>query len=364
MDVSTVYLSHNAAGGLSVKRSMYLLICTLVFLAGCQKKLTNNGFHLAPSRPDRIDENILPKEEGQAITIFVHGGARPLSSLIPLPGLHSKCPRGLMLAKDLGADCVLGKKVGMTLSAADPEMFPRDSFYNFGWSGFLSFTARENAGQELYDILCQLRSDKRYVNSSITIVSFSHGGNVVLNAALTACAKGDTRALVDLAVMTACPVVVPTQDFVASPTFKKVIVLYSKSDAFQVLDPQGLYPSMGDLPCEGIFSKRRFDESEHLIQAEVKINNKSQTGHLGFTSRRFLRALPRIIKLLSDKEELKKLPRYKNSSYCITINTKENEVTGCKPLSVWKRERRLRPIKGHANAGCAVCAQLLQSSER
>jgi hypothetical protein len=343
-----------------VKR-IALLVVFLVLCSGCRRK-SIDGFHLAPPRPDALDESILPPA-GAPITIFVHGGARPLSSMIPLPGLHSKCPRGLVLSKNLGEECVLGKNVARILSTADSKMFPRDSFFNFGWSGFLSFTHREKAGQELYNVLAQLRADKRYEHSKITVITFSHGGNVALNAGITAAAKKDKRQLVDLLIMTACPVVVPTQDWVASPLFKTVISLYSKSDSFQVLDPQGLYRDLGDIPCPSLFSKRRFDVGTRLIQAEVKINNRSQTGHLGFTTERVLKAVPKIVTLLLDPEKRKQLPQGKNYSYCVTINTKDHEVTGCKSLSQWKTDRRLEPYKVHARAGCTVCERYLQSQK-
>jgi hypothetical protein len=347
-----------------MKKSGIILsvVGALVVLAGCNPRQAQKGIHLAPTKIHPIDENILPAE-GKPITIFVHGGARPLSSLIPLPGLNSECPRGMRLSKKLGPECG-ARKSAFVLSAVDPEMFPRDSFYNFGWSGFLSFTHRERAGQELYDVLCQLRADKRYQNSKITIITYSHGGNVALNAGVTACAKGDSRPLADLLVMMACPVVIPTQDFVASPTFKQVIALYSKSDSFQVFDPQGLYRELIGIPCPFIFSKRRFEQVEgnsRLIQAEVKINNRSQTGHLGFMTKRVLRALPKIIKLLIDDEKRKTLPRYKNASYCVSINTKDNQVTGCKALNCWFKDKKVRALKSHAKTGCKSCTQILES---
>ncbi len=341
-------------------KKMAFVLGILALLAGCKKQ--KHAFNLAPTRNDLIDESILP-EDGKPITIFIHGGARPFSSLIPLPGFASRTPKGLTLAKALDSDGTLGKKVSTLLSAADPKMFPRETFYSFGWSGLLSAKSREKAGKELYDVLTHLKNDKRYAKSKITIITYSHGGNVVLNAAIAACARGDRRVLVDLLIMTACPVVVPTQDFISSPTFDKVISLYSKSDSFQVLDPQGLYSDIVAIPCKFFFSKRRFD-GNHIIQAEVKINNRSRTGHLGFVTKRFLNALPKIIELLLDEKKRKELPRYKNFSHCVTINTKDNEVTGCKSLTAWAAERRLNAFKAHAQAGCITCQRLVQSYER
>jgi hypothetical protein len=277
---------------------------------------------------ETIDDLILPPEH-KPITIFIHGGARPLSSLLCFPGFYNECPTGLLPARLVGGGCALGKKVASVLSKADPQEYPFSAFYVFGWSGLLSAGSRRKAGRQLYKTICYLKEDPRYASAPITIITHSHGGNVALEAAVAAWEKGDTRTLVNKLIITACPVHESTACFVCAPLFTKVIALYSKSDPFQVLDPQGLYTTACAGKCPPFLSKRRFEPCSRLVQAEVKFNHRSSTGHLGFITRKFLRNLPRILAILESPTTRTALPRYKGG-YCVSINNKGEPVTACR----------------------------------
>ena len=215
------------------------------------------------------------------------------------------------------------------LNQADSERFPLNSFYVFGWSGLLSAIAREKAGRELYEFIAKIRSYECCKNVPITLIGYSHGGNVALAAAMAAWDNDDRRTLIDRFIIMACPVVVPTEHYIPSPMFKNVIALYSKSDPFQVSDFQGLYLERDTPGGCTFFSKRRFDSSTCLIQAEVKINNRSRTGHLGFIGQRVANYLPQIIDILEDADARKALPRDKHDCYCLNIDARMKMVGGC-----------------------------------
>lgn len=299
--------------------SLFLLIVT-----GCQKD-TQVTRQKAPQ-----EERFLLPAKGKPITIFIHGGAKPFSSLLRLPGLYDVCPQGIYLSSQIEDSTCLGRRLSMILNEADPEQFSLNAFYVLGWSGLLSPTAREKAGKKLYHFIERLRSYPCCQNVPLTLIGYSHGGNVALAAAIAALENNDRRTLVDRLIIMACPVVVPTESYIPSPLFKEVIALYSKSDPFQVSDFQGFYIEKKNPSGCTLFSQRRFDPSTHLVQAEIKLNNRSRTGHLGFISKRVLDYFPQILRMLEDPQIRKTLPRDYDSCYCLSINTKEKTVEGCK----------------------------------
>ena len=305
-----------------MKKLLIPFFCFLL-LSGC------NQSQLKKNQAKNTQKKILYPPLGQPITIFIHGGAKPVSSMLRLPGFHDACPSGFYLLKELPyASRCLGRRVATSLCRHAPEEFPASAYYVYGWSAMLSFSDRERAGKELYDFITTLRAKPGYEQTPLTLLTYSHGGNVALAAGIAALEAGDKRTLVDLLVTMACPVVVPTDCFITSPIFKRVIALHSKSDAFQVIDPQGLYTSE-PYPYVPLFSQRRFDQAPCLVQAEVKTNQRSSTGHLGFVTKRFMRCLPQILEALKDPEVRRFLPRDMHGSYCVNINTRDESVGPC-----------------------------------
>ncbi len=266
------------------------------------------------------------------ITIFIHGGGKPISLIFSFPGFHESCPRGLVSYHSLYCNgCTLGKKVAEALNDGDAEKFPMTSFFIYGWSGLLSFKHRTEVGRQLYYIVTQFKDDPRYKDSPITIISHSHGGNAALQIAVEAAKHHDTRPLIDQLVIMGCPVVALSNDLVSSPVFKKkTIILFSKSDAFQTLDPQGLYPRCVTKKCITPFwTQRRFKLSDHIIQGELKTNNRSGTGHLGFVTRKFLTHLPELIRMLNNSKERRQFPTDRQGSLCINFDTRRLVLEGC-----------------------------------
>ncbi len=275
------------------------------------------------------EEPLFLPPPGKPITIFIPGGAKPASSFVPF--LQDDCPPGFYLIKDLqGWTNCLGRKVASALSKADPKRFCYDSFYVFGWSSLLSSIEREKYGGQFYRHLKILREDPRYANTPLTVLAYSHGGNVALSAAIAALEVKDESPLIDRLITMACPVVAHTEDYINSSIFKEVFVLFSKSDVFQASDPQGLQPRNDTCFTPPFLSKRRFDPSFKMVQAEVKYNNRSRTGHLGFINKNFLRYLPQVLDFLIDQQA--SLRKDKKSCYCVSINTKYKTVEECKKV--------------------------------
>ena len=148
-------------------------------------------------------------------------------------------------------------------------------YYTFGWSGLLSQTKRYVAAEDLYHQLTkELKNlEKIHLKPFIRIVSFSHGGNVVLN--LSAVQNSDPFVkkplVIDELVSISTPIQRETDHLVADPMFKAVYHLYSKEDNIQMLD---LFSS------QQFFSKRQFTQRssfyvpEKLHQIRVRTTRK------------------------------------------------------------------------------------------
>lgn len=240
------------------------------------------------------------KIERPCITIWVHG----TKLFTRLLHYFSFCPPGLTLAKDLPKK-YHHRTIADTLIKADENFCSHDTFYLFGWSGKLSFTARKRAAQELYDSLCTLITEyqeKYNQRPYIRIITHSHGGNVALNLASIV---QESDFYIDELILLACPVQEKTKEYSNSPIFKKVISLFSTLDKIQILDPQGIYinyeknnekekTKKAKLP---LFSKRVFPCTPQLTQAQLKIHGRGLL-HLEFLFPKFLRLLPGLLSTL------------------------------------------------------------------
>ncbi len=178
------------------------------------------------------------------------------------------------------------------LSQADPKQFPHESIYTFGWSGKLDGPSRKKYAQRLYTALGELTATyKREYGMAppITLISHSHGGNVVLNMAPLNQRREIT---VTKTILLACPVQKETALWSSNSLFGSVYSLHSHVDLVQIMDPQRLQPyreaflqlqeSKSLTPLkqayllsmeQPLFSERHFPEADQVIQANICWNS-------------------------------------------------------------------------------------------
>lgn len=137
-------------------------------------------------------------------------------------------------------------------------------YYTFGWSGLLSQMKRYVAAEDLYyqlnKELKKLKNDL-HITPFIRIISFSHGGNVVLN--LSAVQNSDpfikNNLIIDELISFSTPIQKETDHLITDPMFKKIYHLYSTEDNIQAFD---MFSS------EQFFSKRKFSRRSNFSLPE------------------------------------------------------------------------------------------------
>jgi hypothetical protein len=254
------------------------------------------------------------------ITIMVHGSSL-FCRYIPLLKEQATTPEGIKHLKDVSNFYHYARLI-RTLSESAPEKFPTQNMYLFGWSGALSFAERANAGDKLYEFLAYLKNDPVLQDTSITVITVSHGGGVTLNSAACAQRVHDNRCLVDRLILLCCPIQLATQEYAHSPTFKQVIHYYSRYDFMQIMDPQGLY-NQGNANWQAgeIFSDRIFPCIYPTI-TQVELNsNQSKLGHLDFIFPGFHKKLAKIIDCIESEEQRNALNKNRHGHYCLDISS-------------------------------------------
>ena len=249
------------------------------------------------NRPVAIKKEVTtqqPQDANQTetprITIWIHG-TKTLGGLSDF--LHATPHLGIAHASALSSNYRLSNVI-TTLAATEPKKFPLEHFYTYGWSGKLSFEVRKQTAHELYQAIKNLLTsyrDKYGVTPHITLITHSHGGNVVLNLAALEIPENDVSFET---ILLACPVQQETKHLIKSNLFTKIYSLYSKNDWLQVLDPQGLYITQHNKKRHWRFSDREFPCQENVYQNEISINNKGLS-HIDFVSHDFARLLPTFI---------------------------------------------------------------------
>lgn len=234
-------------------------------------------------------KEIWMKKKAPPITIWIHGTFFFEKKYLPS---FFYCKDGLNLATNLPKS-YYHRTIAETISAADPEEFPLETFYLFGWSGKLSRNARKKAAEKLATDLKEITTiyKKIYgITPSIKIITHSHGGNVALNLASIPHYAIDIEKL----ILLGCPVQKESEAYIKSPLFKSAISLFSHLDLLQRLDPQGLSKKI-ERP---FFSKRTFTPQTRITQAQINTGNRGLL-HIEFMLKPFLRMLPSIIHYLT-----------------------------------------------------------------
>lgn len=224
------------------------------------------------------------------ITIYVHGtttklGLRLLSKFYKEMtfgkfGIHhfNDLPQNSLLRED-----------AKILQNGDPKRFDAAHFYTFGWSGSLSFKARQIAGHQLYDGVKELLQEYQQKYGKIPklrIWTFSHGGNVALNMVNLLPFFENQPVHLEL-VLVAVPVQKVTEKLIEHDGIAQSYVISSTRDLMQVLDRYK-------------FEKKRYTPErffattkQNCRQVKVFINNRG-LGHVDLL-RSFTIHLPDVL---------------------------------------------------------------------
>lgn len=223
------------------------------------------------------------------ITIWVHG-----SLVGPSFIMHDFFYRklGMVHAQDYHPR-YHSRDMALSLHKADPQLYPFEHFYFWGWSGKLSQTARRKEAKQLYLDIQKLLAEYRatYPDRSffIRLISHSHGGNVLLN--LSQALDHEQPLVFDELILLSCPVQYTTKEYVKHTCFKKIYSFYS-SDLYQIIDFQKVKRNGKTLKMH---SGRRFEEIPTLRQAKIKINGWALM-HIEFMLDKFLKHVPLLCK--------------------------------------------------------------------
>ena len=244
-------------------------------------------------------EKKLPeKNTVPTITIWVHGSKTLPAALYKLVGFDM--PLGLNPAHTLTKPHQ-PKRFIDTL-CKNIQLINKDHLYLFGWPGALEPSLRKSEAQKLYTAIEQLLSTykKKYsCTPAIRIITHSHGGNLALNLARVADEQGSQSFTIAELILLGCPVWDANETCIDHAIFERMYNLYSNLDILQCIDPQGRYDVSQQLGNTPLFSGRRFDTHEKLIQ--VHIDCLFPTQHGLFLFRPFLPNLQQVKKLMDQE---------------------------------------------------------------
>jgi hypothetical protein len=280
-------------------KSKYGLFIVLIFLSGCvhRRQIDRRKLHI-----DIPETHAITRTDAPPITIWIHG-----TLVIYIPSYHKifdnhEC----MLPVEAFPEGHHFREIAETIAYHDPEHFPLEEFYIFGWSGKLKQQEREKAAVTLHQEIIKLREtykQKYGCEPTIRIIAHSHGGNVALSMAKI---KSPHPLLIKSLILLACPVQERTKHLICTPMFNHVYSLYSSFDVIQVLAPQ-IRRLCNKYECPEKhhkyhynilpFSNRIFPTYSHLTQAKVKINDYP-ISHTKFSSTKFVAMLPTILRKL------------------------------------------------------------------
>ncbi len=217
-----------------------------------------------------------PPPTQMPITIFVHGTQVyalfkdiDMRSIIPA---ITQTPAGLIAAKNLPKNHLV-RELFDALSKANPQHFPFDGMYAFGWSGGIQVKERMSAAKALFNLIRALTQEYEKLHGStpeITLITHSHGGNVVLH--LTECCE-NLPLSIKCTLLLACPVQERTAAYTQHPLFQSLYSVHSHDDRFQIMD-QGSLQLLRELIEK--WQKDKTINSKEFIQA-IR-NNKWQLG--------------------------------------------------------------------------------------
>jgi len=365
-------------------RFLYLSWVTLLFVGGCQQKQrTTTEVRHSTANSDCIkspitentpfdildrEDIIIEEDPVERITIMVHG------TNLPLIAAERYAPSWCASALTAWLDSSRGLKLALScnhvyeglakaLHAVAPYQFPLEHFYFFDWSGKLTFHDRKQAAQELYEAISALFCDPQYNNAHVTLIGYSHGGNVAVNLGCVAETEKNKQlpgrpVHIDRLVLLGCPVQEMTQRYVTSRVFKHVYHLYTHADLVQVMDTQtpldDAYKS--SWYSSFAFSGRTFDPdtSPNLVQAKITRNNRSLY-HKDFVTPSFFGELPTILCTLEHELLRETLPRTQEGIYHVDCTTRARKKRRKRHKKLFSRNVRRTMVTKAIGKEATLC---------
>lgn len=152
--------------------------------------------------------------------------------------------------------------------------FPNNEFYSFGWSGFLSIKARRLAAEKLYNSLAALYASVLAEGDipHLRVLAYSHGGSVALHVGEIAKLRGNYHFSVDELILLATPIQANSQNYLSSPLFKNIFLVYSIGDQIQNSD---FLSSPTHSFAQRVFKEQpNFKIPKNVTQIQVRILRK------------------------------------------------------------------------------------------
>lgn len=251
------------------------------------------------------------------ITVYIPG-----SDLVPrFLNAHPRRPG--MLKITTYPTSFNGRIVADYLTQTYPSDYNINRYYYYGWNGILSFDERKKAARDLLQKLLEIRKEYQKeigLEPSFRIITYSHGGNVLLNMAKIA--SDDCPLKIEEVIMLACPVQERTKKFICKPIFKKIYAFYTACDIVQIGDPQGLYKKG---KTEKLFSESSFPEQPNLRQARIKLNGRPLV-HIEFFSPKFMKLIPELCKVADSLYDDSRAAKAKKRIINISGNEKNRKI--------------------------------------
>ncbi len=282
--------------------------------------ITQKQDQLSQSLDIDASKSLFAEQKGaRCITIWIHG--TQLFAQKTFQALFNEQAQ-LKHFATLPSDCDLRTIADILIHSA-PRTFIADDFYIFGWSGLLSFAARDEAAKSLYREIQRLQMEYCVAygyQPYIRLITHSHGGNVALNMAKLSPPNGP-HFYIDQLILLACPVQEHTKHDINHQIFKQSYSLYSRLDLMQIIDPQGLYGPEG-LWRSAFLSERRFPSDQRVHQIKIKMHKRAITHH-EFILPAFLEQLAIVINEIDIWQQQKSFNIHKNKEirHLISIGT-------------------------------------------
>jgi len=291
----------------------FFLFIVLIALPGCvhRKQIDKQKLHIDVPATKNI---VRISDDPPPITIWVHGTLMFRKPIYHHIFDNKSC---LMPVVSFPHDHHF-RLLASAIAEHDPEHFPLEEFYIFGWSGKLQNYERKDAAHKLFHEITALRAhykEKYGCEPIIRIIAHSHGGNVVLNMAKIKAIHEPFR--IKSLILLACPVQEKTMHLISTYMFERVYSLYSSLDMIQILAPQFkrtcntkcLNSRHKRHYCIPPFSSRLFPAYSHITQTKIKIND-FPISHTRFSTKEFTALLPTILQKL-DSWHLESLAAHK-----------------------------------------------------